>query len=189
MLLGDCSSRLLSRRSTRKLGNMHRFVGVPITGMVRFFCLVGALVRTVMDNVDRTDIKLIRTPHDPKSALFCRLVGYLIFILLFYGIVSLETDVSFQYAVETGLRAFVDSVSGTWQNFTAATSDGGHACSFGFQGMFLGLRWYKLSSSELSKRIIWFTYSSFCGVGIDRGSDSLDCLLISTDPRHTRRAT
>lgn len=41
----------------------------------------------------------------------CRLVLYLVFICLFFGIAKLETPVAFQHSVQAGLADVVESVS------------------------------------------------------------------------------
>ncbi|CAN0143717.1 unnamed protein product, partial [Ectocarpus fasciculatus] len=40
-----------------------------------------------------------------------RLVAYLVFFLLFFGILILESDVTFQHSVETGITKFINQIT------------------------------------------------------------------------------
>ncbi|CAM9809878.1 unnamed protein product, partial [Ectocarpus sp. 13 AM-2016] len=79
--------------------------------LVRLQAVVrGWLLRRKVNWIPARDLEAVLKDLDQRDKGLRRLVAYLVFFLLFFGILILESDVTFQHSVETGMKKFINQV-------------------------------------------------------------------------------
>ncbi|CAN0038736.1 unnamed protein product, partial [Ectocarpus sp. 8 AP-2014] len=79
--------------------------------LVRLQAVVrGWLLRRKVNWIPARDLEAVLKDLHQRDKGLRRLVAYLVFFLLFFGILILESDVTFQHSVETGITKFINQV-------------------------------------------------------------------------------